>query len=451
MEFDLNKLANDYKEEALDLLKRLISCASVLGEYKPNSDAPFGRECKRALNTLLEQAEKDGFITKNVDNYAGHIEFGSGDEKVGILAHLDVVPVKKEEWETDPFELVIKGDKMFARGSLDDKGPLVASYIAMKILKNLGFKPNKKIRLIAGCDEESGSRCLEHYFEHEPKPEYGFSPDADFPLIYGEKAMMSYDILGDVKDDIIEEFICGDRYNIVPSVAKAKLKVDLKKEFEKYLKDNNVEGKIEGDYLVCFGKASHGAFPQNGINAATLIFKFLKENTNSKLANFMDEYFNDDCYGKKLGYALYDEEMKHLTSNLAIVMINNGKLKIGVNCRVPLDSGLDLIKNKVLEAVKKYNYSFKVVSESNRHYVPKDSFLVKSLMAAYQEVTGDYKNEPITIGGGTYAREMTNAVAFGALMPGREDVCHIANEYMYLDDFMNAIKVYIVAIYNLSK
>ena len=211
MEFDLNKLANDYKEEALDLLKRLISCASVLDEYKPNSDAPFGKENKKALELLLKQAQNDGFITKNVDNYAGHIEFGSGDEKVGILAHLDVVPVKKEEWETDPFELVIKGDKMFARGSLDDKGPLVASYIAMKILKDLGFKPNKRVRLIAGCDEESGSRCLERYFEKEPKPEYGFSPDADFPLIYGEKAMMSYDILGDVSDDIIEEFICGDR------------------------------------------------------------------------------------------------------------------------------------------------------------------------------------------------------------------------------------------------
>ena len=451
MELDLEKLVNDYKDEALDLLKRLISCASVLDEYKPESDAPFGLENKKALEVLLNQGKKDGFITKNVDNYAGHIEFGSGDETVGILAHLDVVPVKKEEWATDPFELVIKGDKMFARGSLDDKGPLVASYIAMKILKDKGFKPNKQIRLIAGCDEESGSRCLEHYFEYEKKPEYGFSPDADFPLIYGEKAMMSYDILGDVSDDVIDEFICGDRYNIVPSLAKVKLKLDLKKEFKDYLKENNVEGEVEGDYLVCFGKASHGAFPQNGVNAATLLFKFLKKYTNSKLAKFMDEYFNDDCYGKKLGYDLYDEELKYLTSNLAIVMISDGKLKIGVNCRVPLDSGLDLIKNKVNEAVKKYNYSFEVVSESNRHYVPKDSFLVKALMKAYQDVTGDLKSEPITIGGGTYAREMENAVAFGALMPGREDVCHIANEYMYLDDFINAIKVYIVAIYNLSK
>ena len=448
---NLDKYVEEYKDEALDLLKRLISCASVLDEYKPNSDAPFGVENKKALECLLNQGNKDGFITKNFDNYAGHIEFGKGNETVGILAHLDVVPVKKEEWNTDPFKLEIIGDKMYARGSVDDKGPLVASYIAMKILKDKGFVPNKRIRLIAGCDEESGSRCLEHYFKYEKKPEYGFSPDADFPLIYGEKAMMSYDILGDVSDDIIEEFICGDRYNIVPSVAKAKLKINLNNEFNNYLKENKLEGEIKDGYLICYGKASHGAFPQNGINAATLIFKFLKKYSNSKLAKFMDEYFNDDVYGKKLGYDLYDEELKYLTSNLAIVMIKDNKLKIGVNCRVPVDSGLELIKNKVEEATKKYNYSFKLISESNRHYVPKDSFLVKALMSAYQSVTKDFENGPITIGGGTYAREMENAVAFGALMPGREDVCHIANEYMFIEDFYNAIKVYLVAIYNLCK
>ena len=451
MEFNLDELVEKYKDDAFDLLKRLISHASVLDEYKKDSDAPFGIENKKALEELLNQGKKDGFIVKNVDNYAGHIEYGSGDEALGILAHLDVVPVKKDEWVTDPFKLEIKGDKMYARGSLDDKGPLVASYIALRILKDLGFKPNKTIRLIAGCDEESGSRCLEHYFEYEKKPEYGFSPDADFPLIYGEKAMLSYDILGDVSDDVIDEFICGDRYNIVPSIAKAKLKINLDNEFKKYLSDNKLDGEIKDGYLICYGRASHGAFPQNGVNSAYLLFEFLKENTNSKLAKFFDEYFLGDVYGKKLGYAIKDEEMGDLTSNLAIVMIKDNKLKIGVNCRVPVDSGLDLIENKIDLATKKYNYSYKIVSKSNRHYVPKDSFLVKSLMSAYQEVTGDYKNGPITIGGGTYARELKNAVAFGALMPGREDVCHIANEYMYIDDFINAIKVYVVAIYNLCK
>ncbi len=450
MELNLDAIVEKYKDEAFDLLKRLIACESVLDEYKPESDAPFGVECKKALETLLAQASKDGFITKNVDNYAGHISYGKGDEIVGVLAHLDVVPVKKEEWDTYPFTLTFKGDKMFARGSLDDKGPLVASYIAMKALKDLGFKPNKEIRLIAGCDEESGSRCLEHYFKYEKKPELGFSPDADFPLIYGEKGMTSYDILGDVSDDIIAEFICGDRYNIVPSKASMKLKIDLKKEFKEFLKANNYQGEIEGDNYISYGRASHGAFPQNGLNAAYIMFEFLNKYSDSKLAKFFNEYYLGDVYGKKLGYDMYDEEMKALTSNLAIVMIENDKLRIGVNCRVPLDSGFKVIRSSLDKATAKYGYTYKVLFENPRHYVPRDSFLVKTLMNAYKEVTND-DSEPITIGGGTYAREIECAVAFGALMPGREDVCHIANEYMFVDDFLNAIKVYVKALYDLTK
>ena len=450
MELNLDKIVEDYKDEAFDLLKRLIACESVLDEYKPNSDAPFGKECKKALDTLLAQAEKDGFVTKNVDNYAGHVSFGKGEEILGVLAHLDVVPVKKEEWDTYPFELVFKGDKMFARGALDDKGPLVASYIAMKALKDLGFEPKKEIRLIAGCDEESGSRCLERYLEVERKPEIGFSPDAEFPLIYGEKGMTSYDILGDVSDDVISEFVCGDRYNIVPSKATMKLKLDLKKEFKEFLKENNYQGEIDGDNYISYGRASHGAFPQNGVNAAYIMFEFLSKYSDSKLAKFFKEYYLGDVYGKKLGYDMYDEEMKELTSNLAVVMINDGKLKIGVNCRVPLNSGFEKIREALTKATSKYGYTYEVLFERPRHYVAKDSFLVKTLMNAYKEITKD-QTEPITIGGGTYAREIGNAVAFGPLMPGREDVCHIANEYMMIEDFYNAIKVYVKAIYDLTK
>ena len=349
MKLNLDEIVLKYKDEAFDLLKRLIACESVLDEYKPESETPFGIECKKALDTLLNQAEKDGFKTKNVDNYAGHISYGSGKEVLGVLAHLDVVPVKKEEWNTYPFELVFKDDKMYGRGSLDDKGPLVASYIAMKALKDLGFEPKKEIRLIAGCDEESGSRCLEHYFKYEKKPDLGFSPDAEFPLIYGEKAMTSYDILGDVSDDVIIEFICGDRYNIVPSKAMMKLKIDLKNEFINFLKENNYQGEIDNEYYITYGRASHGAFPMHGLNAAYIMFEFLNKYSNSKLAKFMDEYYLGDVYGKKLGYDMYDDEMKELTSNLAIVMIKDNKLRIGVNCRVPLNEGLNKAKKNALK------------------------------------------------------------------------------------------------------
>lgn len=448
---DIKKQINDNKEYAIKLLSDLIAFESVLDEYNPNSEAPFGLENKKCLEYLLNAAKKDGFIVKNVDNYAGHIEYGAGEEALGILAHLDVVPVKKDEWYSYPFKLDIRDGKMYARGAIDDKGPLVASYIALKMLKDNGFKPNKRIRLIVGCDEESGSRCLEHYFKYEEKPSIGFSPDAEFPVIYGEKGMMSYDIIGELNDDVILEFSCGERYNIVPSIAKMKLAKDLSKEYKEYLALNNYNGEIIDDYYIAYGKAAHAMCPQNGVNAAYILFDFLNKYTSSRIAKFMDKYFLFDVNGKKLGYYIYDEDMKHLTSNFAIVDIKDNKLRMGINCRIPVDSQAQVIKDCVSNATKKYNLSYEVINESKRHFVDPNSNLVKTLMKCYQEVTGDYETKPFTIGGGTYARELNTAVAFGPVFVGREDVCHIANEYMFEDDFYNSIEVYYKSIYELTK
>ena len=143
--------------------------------------------------------------------------------------------------------------------------------------------------------------------------------------------------------------------------------------------------------------------------------------------------------------------MKGLTSNLAVLMVENNNFRIGVNCRVPIDSQLDVVSSKATLAANKYGYKVNVLSTSKRHYVDPNSSLVKTLLKSYQETTGDYESKPITIGGGTYARELKNAIAFGALLPGREDVCHIKDEYMYIEDFKIAMKIYIKSIYELSK
>ena len=147
MEF-MERFKKDYEQKSLELLKKLISYDSTLKSYKENGKEPFGKDLYDILNYLLSYGENDGFIAKNIDNYAGHLEFGEGKDILGILAHLDIVPYKKEEWDTNPLELTIKDGKMFGRGALDDKGGVVAGYIAMKMLLDEGFKPNKRIRLI---------------------------------------------------------------------------------------------------------------------------------------------------------------------------------------------------------------------------------------------------------------------------------------------------------------
>ncbi|MDE6660661.1 MAG: dipeptidase PepV [Anaeroplasmataceae bacterium] len=448
MEFNVDK----YLEEGLLLLSKLISFETVLKNFNPKSDAPFGDENKHALKFILEYASKDGFDILNDQNYAGHIEFGKGKEILGILAHLDVVPVDGQAWKTNPFVLNISGDKLFGRGAMDDKGPLVASYLAMKLLKDQGFTPKKKVRLIMGCDEESGSRCLNHYFKKNPVPDLGFSPDADFPLIYGEKAHMTYNFEGKLDaSEIITEFTCGTRYNVVPALATMKLSKNLKQEYLAFLEKNHYEGKVEKDTYYAYGKASHAMVPQKGLNASFILFEFLNEVAPSTLSEFFVKYLTFDPFGKKLGYDLYDEQMKELTSNVGLVNIKNGTLLIGIDSRVPQKEHEALMREKINEAAKTANLKANVLSFGGYHYVDPSSFLVTTLMNVYKEVTGDFTALPMTIGGGTYAKFIDNGVAYGPLMPGREDVCHIADEYMLLEDFKNAILIYAKAIYELTK
>lgn len=448
MEFNVEQ----YVEEGLLLLSKLISFKTVLEEFQPKSNAPFGEENKHALKFILEYAEKDGFSTKNDQNYAGHIEFGKGKEILGILAHLDVVPVDGQTWKTNPFVLHVLEDKLYGRGTMDDKGPLVCAYLAMKLLKDQGFTPKKKVRLIMGCDEESGSRCLTHYFKKHDLPDLGFSPDADFPLIYGEKAHMTYNFEGKLDEtEIITEFDCGNRYNVVPATASMKLKKDLKKEYLAFLEKNQYQGKVENNTYYAYGLSSHAMVPQNGVNASFILFSFLNEVAPSTLSDFFVKYLTFDPFGKKLGYDLYDEQMKELTSNVGVVKIKNNAICIGIDCRVPRSSHEALMRQKIDEAAKSANLTVHVLGFGGFHYVDPNSFLVTTLMKVYKEVTGDVNVEPITIGGGTYAKFIENGVAYGPLMPGREDVCHIADEYMRLDDFKNAILIYAKAIYELTK
>ncbi|MDE6656312.1 MAG: Sapep family Mn(2+)-dependent dipeptidase, partial [Anaeroplasmataceae bacterium] len=320
------------------------------------------------------------------------------------------------------------------------------------LLKDQGFTPKKKIRLIMGCDEESGSRCLEHYFKKNPIPDLGFSPDAEFPLIYGEKAHMTYNFEGTLDDtEIITEFSCGTRYNVVPALATMRLSKDYKKEYLAFLEKNQYQGEVKNGVYTAYGTASHAMVPQNGVNASFILFEFLNEVHPSTLSQFFVRYLTFDPFGKKLGYDLYDEEMKELTSNVGLVQIKDKNILIGIDSRVPRKEHEGVMKEKIQEASKTANLKVNVLGFGGFHYVDPNSFLVTTLMKVYKEVTKDSTAEPMTIGGGTYAKFIENGVAYGPLMPGREDVCHIADEYMLLEDFKNAILIYAKAIYELTK
>jgi len=450
---DFLNLSEKYFDQFKNSLKELVAIPSVLDEYKEESSAPFGEGNKKALEYMLRLGKKDGFKTLNSDNYAGHIEFGPKGETLGLLAHLDVVPVTGQKWDNDPFTVVEKDGKLIGRGVNDDKGPLLASYYAIKILKDIGFKPKKNIKLIMGCDEETGSRCLEHYFSKNHMPELGFSPDACFPCINGEKAHANVDVVGTVDESCpIVKFYSGERYNIVPEEAHMTLSKNLSKEYEQFLKENNYKGEFKNGVYYAYGTAAHAMTPEKGFNAAFVLFEFLDKYAPSNISTFMTKYVTCDPFGKKLHIDREVNEMGKLTMNVGVVRIDQRHVKVGFDLRVPEDEHENVIRHKFSQALDEFdNLTFDMPQMTPVHYVPSDSYLVQALMKSYQEATGDYTNKAYCIGGGTYAKFMKTAVAFGPQFIGREDVDHQANEYIYESDYKKIIAIYAKSIYDLTK
>ena len=444
------EIAKNYEQEFVDLTTKLLQIPTVLELYDPtNLEEPFGKEIREALDFMLETAKADGFTVKNIDTYAGHIEYGSGEEVLGILGHLDVVPTGGK-WTNPPFSATLKDGKIYARGAMDDKGPTIASYIALKMIKDLGIKLNKTVRIILGCDEESGMRGIKRYLEKEKMPDIGFAPDAEFPLIYAEKGIYMYDFIGEQENDLIESIHAGERYNVVPDECVVVLKKDLSKAFLSYLDKKELVGHIEGSKYTIFGKNAHAAMPELGINAIHLMVDFLKDYSNAPFIQFMNEYLAFDTQGNKLGLSCYDKEMKGLTNNLAIIEYEGNQFRIGLNIRYPKNYDFEAGEVKMSEAAKPFGLSYKKVENSVPHYVSPDDELVKSLHEAYLKYTGDTEHEIMTIGGGTYARKLKKAVAFGALFPGEEELAHQPDEFLDIDNMIKAIAIYAESIERLA-
>ena len=462
MTIDFKQEVLNHKEDLLKDLFELLSVRSILGT-DITEETPFGSGPREALDLILSFGKRDGYKTKLVENKAGHIEVGQGEELFGILGHVDVIPVVEADWTSHPFKPEIRDGKIFARGSLDDKGPTMAAYYAVKLLDKLGVKWNKRVRVIVGSDEETGFRCVEAYFKHEEQPASGFTPDAMFPLVYAEKARATFDHkLKFVDEDgqynyKLVKFNGGQVLNMVVASAKAELEgeaSDIKEKFENFLAQEKLEGEVEvGNTikLTLKGKAAHGSTPQYGINGATKLAEFLStlglDNNGKNFVDYIVEKLANDPFGEKLEINYSDDEMGEATYNYGILEYDLER-KIGLvstDCRHP--KKFDLVDR--LNGIKVDNIDIEVTSTKEAHYVPKDDELVTTLMDVYRKHTGDTKNDAFVLGGGTYARCLKKGVAFGLLFPGKEDTMHQANEYLEVEDLLLATAIYAEGIYKL--
>ena len=451
---DLKEKVLEYKDEVVKEIQNAVRVKSV--KEVPLPGMPFGEGPAKALDYFMNLAKKLGFKAEKFDNYAMHIDMGEGKETLGILAHVDVVP-EGDNWTYPPYSGTIADGKIYGRGTLDDKGPAIISLFAMKVIADLGIKLNKKIRMILGADEESGSACLKYYFGElkMPYPDIAFTPDSSFPVTYAEKGSVRVKIkkkFSTLKDVVIKG---GNAFNSVPNEANGVIPVDMLGEVKN---KNKVEFVKEGNVYRIFsaGIPAHGAHPEKGYNAISALFEVLKDievkNEELKgLVAFFDKFIKMETDGKSFGVKCTDGETGDLTLNLGKINLENNELEIWIDMRVPVK-----VKNEqIIETIKKntedYGYEFLLHSNTQPLYVAKDSFLVSTLMNIYKELTGDNAAQPVAIGGGTYAKYAKNAVAFGALLPDQEDRMHQRDEYLEISKIDKLLQIYVEAIYRLAK
>lgn len=452
-----SKILN-YREEILKDLARLVAVPSVKGTAMEGM--PYGKESARALNLMLDTAARMGFAVKNVDHYAGHAQYGTGDELAAVAAHVDVVPAG-EGWETDPFVLTRKGNLYFGRGTADDKGAAVVALYCLKALKDAGIRGKRRLRVIFGAGEETGMDDLEHYFAQEEIPAMGFTPDAEYGICNREKGIERISIRSrDAESGIVRQFSAGVALNAVPDRAEAVVDCSgtkagaLRKAAETAEGTFAFEQTLGGVRIRSNGKAAHAMRPQEGFNAASALIRLLASVFSpaelGPFFTFLDRFIGFSHDGSALGIACSDGESGPLTLNLGLVQSSGGFAEAGIDLRYPVTRKGGPIFEAVRREAEEAGLSAELLSDDKPLYLPADSPLIRMLQDSYAGVTGKPAQLYAT-GGGTYARAMRgNAVAFGPFFPDEPDRrLHNANEHIDIDRFLLHAQICLEAMYRM--
>lgn len=454
MDAKLNAIIESMHDEMIDTLQKWIRVPSVKGEAAPG--APFGKEVRSMLDMALADCEQMGFKTQNFDGYIAHADLGEGSDEdaLAILAHLDVVP-EGDGWKYPPYGAVIENGRMYGRGTSDDKGPAVAALYAMKAVKDAGIPLRRKVRLILGCDEESGWEDIAHYNKVATMPRMGFSPDASYPIINIEKGICRLELHGVLSNEGLQviAFNNGERPNVIPGRASALVVGDAATvaQAEPAAKKLDIPAEVQltdkGVSITVTGISGHAAYPETARNANGEMLLLLRElGVQGDLCLLADK-IGLDYKGEGLEISVSDGISGYLTCNLGIIRAGEGGVYATLDIRYPVMTNPDMIIKNVSASLPGMRVDAMEVKEP--HYVPAGSELVQNLLDAYHEVTG-YERKCLYTGGGTYARSLQEGVAFGASFPQDEDLAHQANEYADIEGLYKNIKIFALAIVKLA-
>ena len=452
-------------ERVLAMQEQLLACLQenlrIPSEEGPAAEgAPYGAACRESLDHVLKAAQALGFRTENVDGHMGWCEYGEGEEMIAVLGHLDVVPAG-EGWSFDPWGGEIKDDRIFGRGTMDDKGPTIAAMYALAALRDSGLPLKRRIRILFGCNEETGARDIKYYLAHGGEiPVMGFTPDAEYPVINGEKGIINvtfgrkYTQTGELKLVSIQG---GTAPNVTPDAASAVLSCSAEMaamltgmSFPK-VHITSCDGGVK---VAAEGVSANGSTPWQGENAVGRLVLALDampfEGEVKEWIHFLAEKLGMETNGKSAGIYLHDEVSGDLSLNWGTLNADDRSLSMIINYRYP-------VTREYADCAPAFDALFAQAGfekEKELHkpklYVPADSDLVKILLKVYKDHTG-IDGKPVCIGGGTYAKALPNILAFGPIFPGDEVREHKPDEFIEIPKLMKNAQIIASAMYEMAK
>ncbi|WP_297434135.1 dipeptidase PepV [uncultured Cetobacterium sp.] len=461
----LEHYIDEHFQETLKDIQKIVKIKTVKEES--TIGAPFGLGLKKGLEETLKIAKDLGFKTVNLDNYIGYAEFGEGEEYIGVLGHIDVVPEgDHSKWSVPPYSGDIVGKNMISRGALDNKGPIISALHSMKALKECVPSFNHRVRIIFGTNEESGDEDIKYYLSKEKAPKYAFTPDGQFPVVFSEKGIYTFSFKDTFtkENSSILDIVGGTRSNVVPEEAKVFLKKDL---FEKVLKElekfKDTPCKIEVLEkencleVTCKGVPAHASSPQRGINPITWLFRFLNKviserDSLKRFVNFMDSVVGVETDGSGLDIKTKNEETGDLTLSCGIVKTTQEKKSLSIyvkfNIRYPVTTNEKQLDATLSKVGGENNIEFVKENHNAPLYFPTEHPLVEKLQKVFKEIT-DRDDKPVALGGGTYAKLMPNTVAFGPNFKEFKGNPHGFDEKMDLDMLKQGMLMYALGVLEL--
>ena len=454
---------DSHREEMLKDLSMLVKIDSTRGEEQEGK--PYGEGPAAVLDAAAKLLESCGLKVRNYGNRVITGDFSDQEKALDILAHLDVVPVTEADWTvTKPFEPKIVGDRIYGRGTADDKGPAIAALYAIRAIRELGIPLKKSVRLILGSDEECGSSDLEYYYGIEEEAPFSFTPDADFPLINIEKGRYAEEFTGSFTPNgnlpRVERIKSGTKRNVVPAKAEAVLKgisaAVLEEKAAQIAKETgtSISFEQEGEDIIhvkVTGLAAHASTPEVGKNALCALLELcaslpLAESDGQKAISALAQMFPfaDTC-GKALGIYASEPESGELTMCLSVLDYTPEGLRGEFDSRLPVGCSSETVALPMDARFKEAGLTIASLEVSEPHCVPGDSWFVQTLLSSYERYFGK-KGVPLSTGGGTYVHHLKRGVAFGCMTEDVDNHMHGDDEFMEISRFTDSAKIFADAI-----